>query len=116
MHNFRFASVSLASVGWPGTLENLNMTESVGDELTAERLDRLLDGLTRMTEAIRSDEALKGMLLSLAKKSPEERRGIIALMSERMLAERNDPVLVETFRFLADPRVFEPALLAVTSQ
>ena len=97
------------------------MMESVGDNFaasrtTAEELDRLLDGLARMTEAIRTDETLTRMLLSLADKGTEERRGIIALMSERMLAEHNDPDLVASFRLLADPRVFEPALLAVTSK
>lgn len=68
-----------------------------------------------MTEAISSDNVLKRSILSLAEKDPEERRGIIALMSERMLAEGKDRDVVASFRFLADPRVFEPALRAITS-
>jgi len=80
-----------------------------------EKLDSILEGLARMTEVIRSDEVLKRTFLSLAEKNPEERRGMIAMMSERMLADGKDPDLVAVFRLLSDARVFAPALQAVSS-
>jgi hypothetical protein len=79
-------------------------------------LDSILDSLARMADVIKSDKILRNMFLSLAKKSVEERRGMIAIMSESMLADGRDADLIASFRLLSDPRVFQPALIAVTSE
>jgi len=40
---------------------------------------------------------------------------MIAMMSERMMADGKDPDLVAVFRLLSDARVFAPAHQAVSS-
>ena len=52
------------------------------------KIEKILDNLTEMVLAIKSDKHLESAILSLSEKNQTERSGIIALMSERILAKK----------------------------
>ena len=72
-----------------------------------------LNNLARMVQVIRRDQRLRQWFSALTQQSAVERRNEIFMTSERMRAEGKDTDLVESFRLLADSRVFDAARLAL---
>ena len=77
------------------------------------KIEKILDNLTEMVLAIKGDKHLESAILSLSEKNQTERSGIIALMSERMLAEKKDEQFVKTFRMLSDKKLFDLTIRAL---
>jgi len=74
-----------------------------------------LNNLARMVQVIGRDQRLRQWFSALTQQSAVERRNEIFMTSERMRAEGKDTDLVESFRLLADSRVFDAARLALKS-
>ena len=72
-----------------------------------------LNNLARMVQVIGRDQRLRQWFSALTQQSAVERRNEIFMTSERMRAEGKDTDLVESFRLLADSRVFDAARLAL---
>jgi len=78
------------------------------------KIDEILDNLADMVLAIKSDKQLELTILSFGEKSEIERKWLITIMSERMLAEKKDEQLVKTFRLLVDKKIFDLTIQALS--
>ena len=74
---------------------------------------RVIDGLTNLTRAIGEDGVLRHWFYGLAKKPIWERRQAIFAMCERIASEGSHEELVNAFKMLAIPKIFEAARTAL---